>query len=207
VRGGYAHASAGSDVFDFATEQLTLSKRDFSGLNAAAEIAIPVGGRLDLTFDVGYSRASKLSDFRHFIDNNDQPIEQTTTFQRVPLTANLRFNLVSPGRSVGRLAWIPTTVVPWVGAGVGTIWYRFEQQGDFVDERTSAVFPDHFISNGWSPVVQAMGGVDYSLTPLIALTADARYLRAKAGLGRDFSGFDKIDLSGVTATLGLSFRL
>ena len=207
VRGGYSHANAGSELFDFATEQLTLSRRDFSGLNAAVEVAIPIGGLLDLTVDAGYSRASKRSDFRKFIDNNDQPIEQTTTFQRVPITANVRFNLVSPGRSVGHLAWIPTTIVPWVGAGAGSMWYRFEQVGDFVDYKTNAVFPDHFVSDGWTPALQAMAGVDYSISPLIAVTADARYLRAKANLGRDFGGFDKIDLSGLSATLGLTFRL
>ena len=206
VRGGYSHASAGSDLFAFTTDQLTLKRSDFSGLNAGLELAMPLG-RIDLSLDAGYSRASKGSEFRKFVDNNDRPIEQTTTFQRVPLTANARFNLVSPGRSVGRLAWIPTTIVPWVGAGAGAIWYRFEQQGDFIDYKTTNVFRDHFISDGWSPAVQAMGGVDYSLTPLIAVTADARYLRAKAGLGRDFGGFDKIDLSGISATLGISFRL
>jgi outer membrane protein W len=63
------------------------------------------------------------------------------------------------------------------------------------------------MSDGWTPAVQAMAGVDYSLNPLIALTADARYLRAKADMSRDFGGFDKIDLSGVSATLGFSFRL
>jgi opacity protein-like surface antigen len=207
VRGGYAHANAGGDLFDFATEQLTLSKSDFSGFNAGAELAIPLGQRIDFTVDAGYARANKKSDFRHFIDNNDQPIEQTTTFQRVPLTANLRLNLVSPGRSVGRLAWIPTTLVPWVGAGAGMIWYRFEQEGDFVDYRTTGVFPDHFVSDGWAPALQAMGGVDYSISPLIAVTADGRYVRSRASLGRDFGQFDKIELSGVSATIGLSFRL
>ena len=31
VRAGYAHASANSDIFDFATKFLTLSRRSFSG--------------------------------------------------------------------------------------------------------------------------------------------------------------------------------
>jgi hypothetical protein len=52
-----------------------------------------------------------------------------------------------------------------------------------------------------------MGGLDVSITPLLALRGEARYVWAKAPLGRDFSGFNRIDLSGVQGTLGLTFRL
>jgi hypothetical protein len=207
IRGGYDHANANSDVFDQAVKDLSLNKSDFSGLTVGGEIAFALGSRVDLSLDAGYSRAKKGSDFRHFIDNNNLPIQQTTTFERAPLMANLRFYLSPPGRTVGRLAWIPNKVVPWVGAGAGTMWYRFQQQGDFVDFRTSNVFASDFSSTGWTPSVQGMGGVDVSITPLIALRGDARYVWAKAPLGRDFSGFNRIDLSGVQGTLGLTFRL
>ena len=207
IRGGYDHANANSDLFDQAVQDLSLKKSDFSGLTLGGEVAFALGSRVDLSFDAGYSRASKGSDFRHFIDNNDLPIEQTTTFERVPLMGNLRLYLTPTGRNVGRLAWIPNKVVPWVGAGGGTMWYRFRQQGDFVDFQTSNVFTSDFVSDGWTPALQGMGGVDVSITPLIALRGEGRYVWAKAPLGRDFSGFNRIDLSGVQGTLGLTFRM
>src|SRR3954468_3507599 len=40
VRGGYAVARAGSDLFDFTTENLTLQKRDFSGLSLGAAVDV-----------------------------------------------------------------------------------------------------------------------------------------------------------------------
>jgi len=162
---------------------------------------------VDLSIDVGYSRSKHGSDFRHFEDNNHLPIEQTTTFERVPLMANVRLYLSPPGRSVGRLAWIPNKVVPFVGAGGGTMRYRFNQVGDFVDFNTSNVFPSEFNSEGWTPAWQGMGGVDVTITPLLALRGEGRYVWAKAPLSRDFSGFNRIDLSGVQGTLGLTFRL
>ena len=207
LRGGYDHANANSEVFDQAVQDLSLNKSDFSGLTLGGEVAFALGSRVDISFDAGFSRASKGSDFRHFIDNNDLPIEQTTTFERVPLMGNLRFYLTPTGRNVGRLAWIPNKVVPWVGAGGGTMWYRFRQEGDFVDFQTSNVFTGEFKSDGWTPAVQGMGGVDVSITPLIALRGEGRYVWAKAPLGRDFTGFNRIDLSGVQGTLGLTFRL
>jgi opacity protein-like surface antigen len=207
IRGGYALANAGSDLFAFTTEQLTLNKRDFSGFTFGGDVAMRIASRLDLTLDGGYSRSKKGSEFRHFIDNKNLPIQQTTLFERVPLTANLKYFLTSPGRSIGSLAWIPAKFAPYVGVGGGAMWYRFRQEGDFVDFKTSNVFPSSFDSNDWTVVGQGMVGADYSISPSMAINADARYLWAKANVGRDFGGFNRIDLSGVSATVGLSFRL
>jgi opacity protein-like surface antigen len=207
LRGGYAIASAGSDLFDFTTEQLTLNKRDFSGLSLGANVGFGVSDRVDLTLDVGYARAAKKSEFRDLVDNNRLPIEQRTTFERIPLTANIKYYLSPPGQSIGTAAWIPAKITPWIGAGGGAMKYRFKQEGDFVDFNTNDVFASTFDSDEWTPVVQGMAGVDFSLTPMIAITTEARYLYGKGSLSRDFGGFDKIDLSGVSASVGLSFRL
>ncbi len=207
VRLGYDHANANSDLFKQVTEDLTLSKSDFSGLTAGAELAIPFGSRFEVALDGGYSHASKGSDFRHFIDNNNQPIEQTTTFQRVPLTANLRVYLVPPGRSIGKLAWIPNKITPWVAGGVGTMWYRFRQEGDFVDFNTTNVYPSFYESSAWTSMGQVSGGVDFNLNSLMALRTQLQSVWAKGPLTHDFVGFDKLDLSGVSGTIGLSFRM
>ncbi|MEO8621948.1 MAG: outer membrane beta-barrel protein [bacterium] len=207
IRGGYDRANAKSDVFAQSIDLLTIDKSDFSGINVGAEIGFPVTSRLELSFDASYSHASKGSEFRHFIDNNDKPIEQTTTFDRVPLTGNVRFYLVPPGRTIGKLAWIPAKVVPWIGAGAGMMYYRFLQTGDFVDFQTTNVFPSTFESSKWTSTVNGMGGTDITLSPHLALRAEARYVWAKADLSRSFAGFDRIDLSGVQGTLGLTYRL
>jgi len=207
LRGGYDHANANSDVFEQAVQDLSLNKSDFSAFTIGGELAFALGSRVDLSVDAGYSRSQHGSDFRHFIDNNDLPIEQTTTFERVPLMANVRVYLTPPGRTVGRLAWIPNKVVPYVGAGGGTMRYRFNQVGDFVDFQTTNVFPSEFNSEGWAPAWQGMGGVDVTITPLLALRGEGRYVWAKAPLSRDFSGFNRIDLSSVQGTLGLTLRL
>jgi hypothetical protein len=207
IRGGYDRANARSDVFAQAIDQLTINRSDFSGLTVGAEAAVPISSRFELSVDISYSHAGKGSEFRHFIDNNDQPIEQRTSFDRVPLTGNLRFYLAEPGRSIGKLAWIPSKIVPWIGVGGGMMYYRFLQQGDFVDFKTSNVFSSTFESSDWTGTVQGMGGADISLSPHVALRADARYVWAKAELSRSFAGFNRIDLSGVQGTLGLTYRL
>ena len=207
VRGGYARANAGSDVFDDVTSNLTLDRGDFSSITGAGDIAVHLKPRVDLVFSAAFSRSHQKSEFRDFVDNNDLPIEQTTTFERIPLTASVRLNLAAPGRSIGRLAWIPSRVVPYVGAGLGAMRYSFKQEGDFVNFVTNAVFPAVLDTEAWTLVTQGMAGVDYNLSTQLGLSLDARYVHARGELGPSFTGYDRIDLSGMTATVGLSFRL
>lgn len=207
IRAGWFIASANSDFFDEARKDLTLDKSDFGGPMIGADVALRLTPQLDLTLDGAWIGSSKKSHYRDFVDNNDQEIEQTTTLRRVPLTANLKAYLVPRGRSVGSLAYIPAKVVPWVGIGGGLTWYKLEQSGDFINKTTGVVFNDKLQSSTWGPAVQGMGGVDITLTPRIALTGDARYLWSRASMEDSFDGFDKIDLSGVSVALGVTFRL
>jgi len=207
IRGGYSGATAGSDVFDDVTQRLTLNKSDFGSLTLGGDIGFRITTKLDLNFDVGYSRSSHKSEFRNFVDNNNLPIEQTTTFERVPLTANLKLHLTPSGRSIGTLAWVPSRFVPYIGAGVGVMRFRFEQQGDFVDFNTNAVFPSTFDAQDWAFVEQVMAGTEYNISPMFGVTFDARYLHGRGNLGSAFNGYDKIDLSGASGSIGLSLRL
>jgi len=211
IRGGYAGATAGSDVFDDVTRQLTLNKSDFASLTLGADLAFRLTSQLDFTIDAAYSRANHKSEFRDFVDNNNLPIEQTTSFERIPVTANLKYHLTPTGRSIGHLAWIPSRIVPYVGGGVGMMQYRFKQDGDFVDFNTNGVFNSTFDTaddgRDWAFVQQAMAGAEYNFSPMLGLTLDARYLHGRGNLGTAFRGYDKIDLSGASASVGLSVRL
>ena len=85
--------------------------------------------------------------------------------------------------------------------------YRFKQEGDFVDFNTNAVFPATFDGQDWAFVEQGMAGAEYNFSPMLGVTLDARYLHGRGNLGTAFNGYDKIDLSGVSASVGLSVRL
>jgi hypothetical protein len=205
-RGGFDRAIAGSDVFAFAVKELTLNQRDFSSMTFATDVDYGLTPRLSVRFSFAVSQSTTPSDFRDFVDNNRQEIRQTTGFIRVPLTASVKAYLANQGRSVGHFAWIPRRYAPYVGAGGGAMWYRFEQQGDFIDFATSKVFPDHFLSDGWTPTLQAFFGTDVSLNPRFAVTAEGRYQWARSRLSTDFSQFQPIDLSGLALTAGFSIR-
>lgn len=208
VRGGFDLRRATGDVYDLFTTQLTLDKGDFSAFSGAGEIGVSVARPLVLVLGAGYTKTSKGSESRDYLDQNDQPITQTTTLSTVPLTLAARWYLTSRGRQIGRFVWMPARLMPYLGAGGGMIWYSLEQGGSFVDIQDFSIFNDRFRSWGWTPLALAMAGADYSLGARVFVNGDLRYLWATGGLHRDFAQFtDGIDLSGVQFSVGLHVRI
>lgn len=206
LRGGYVQPTAGSEVFAFSNKRLTLGRGDYAGGSLSADLGFFVSERLAVQLGAGYSSRAADSHFRDWVDTQGLEIAQTTTLRRVPLNIGLRYYLMSPGRSIGRLAWIPARVTPYVAGGVGGMLYTFRQSGSFVDYQTLDVFPATLASSAWTGAGYGAVGVDYSLSPKVGLAGEVRYDRAHATMGPDFSGFDRIDLSGPSATVGLTFR-
>jgi hypothetical protein len=207
VRGGYDRPFASSDIYDFSTRNLTLSKGDFAAAGYQIDIGFRINDRTEVVLSGGQARRQAASEFRKYIDNNDQPIEQTTRLRRMPLSVGVKYALRPPAERIGKFAWIPSTFTPWAGVGVGAMQYSFAQTGDFVDFQTLDVFNDNLASNGWAPMGYAHLGADVRITTRVSLTGDLRYTAAKTKLGSAFSGFNKIDLSGAAATMGFTLRL
>lgn len=206
LRAGLARADAASDIFAFTTRELTLDRGDFNGPAIAFDIAVRFSNHLDVAFGAGFSLAKADSEFRDWVDTDDRPIEQTTKFQRVPLTAGLKAYLTPRGHTIGNFAWLPARWAPYVGAGGGIVWYRFSQEGDFVDHETLDIFPDQFRSEGWTPIGHLLAGFDLSLNPRWAINVEGRYSRARKPLDSDFEDFQPIDLSGLTTAVGIQYR-
>lgn len=205
LRGGLTFARADSDIFDFNEELLTLDEGDFRAGTFGLDVGWLMSPRLQALFGVEYSRSSPVSEFREFVDVFGAPIVQETRLEMAPLTASLKLFLVPRGRSVSRYAWVPNGVSPYVGAGAGFTWYRYQQFGDFVDFVDLTIFTDQFVSQGWATSAHLFGGTEVKLTPRMTLALEGRYLWADAELGPAFLGFEPIDLSGLRTTAGVVF--
>lgn len=205
VRGSWVFARAGSDLFDFVTNQLTLESGDFNAPAIGAELGIVITPRVEALAGVEMSSTSdRPSEYRDFIDNNAQPIEQQTKLTTLSFTGSLKLSLTPRGRAVSRLAWIPNGLTPYAGAGGGMMRYDFLQRGDFVDFFDQSVFTDVFQSRGWTPSAHAFGGVDLQLYRRLYVQLEGRYTWARGDLDRDFIDFDPIDLTGFRTTAGMS---
>ncbi len=204
VRGSWVFARAGSDLFDFVEEQLTIDKSDFNAPAFAVDVAFRLTPRLEAVGGFEFSRTTMGSEYRAFVDNNGLPINQQTRLQEINLSGGVRWTFKPRGREVSRFAWVPERVAPYVGAGAGFLWYQFEQNGDFVDFVDLSVFRDVFQSEGWTPSAHVLGGADFQLYKRLYLSLEGRYLWAAAELGTDFIDFDPIDLAGFRLACGLN---
>ena len=206
---GLPRANAGPDgFFAFATRELTLGKSDFNAFGLRVDLDALLMGPMDVVFGAGYSFAGASSEFRDWVDQNDQPIQQRTRLSTKTYTVALRWNITSRGRRIGQFAWIPARMLPYVGVGGGAIRYSLWQDGYFVDAGDLSIFRDRLSSHGWSTMALAMAGVDYNLGKRFFTSAEARYRWATAKLQQDFVGFnDGIDLSGLQMSLGLHYRI
>ncbi len=203
VRAGWNFARAESDLFDFTRELLTVGDRDFDAPTLGFDFALLLNQRLDAVFGFEYSRSSTTSEFRDFVGTDDLPIVQETKLTQFPLTASLKLYLTPRGQEVSRYAWVASSAAPFVGAGVGLQWYKFEQVGEFVDFTDLTIFDATLASSGWAPTVHVFGGIDVKLNRKMFLTVEGRYAWADSKLKDDFTGFEPIDLTGLGITFGI----
>lgn len=203
VRGSWVMASANSDLFDFVTDQLAIDKKDFNTGALGLEAAFSVNPRVDIVAAMDLNGMNHASDYRRLEDNLGLPIQQTTQLNQLNFTVSGKFALLPRGRAISRLAWIPRTFVPYVGAGAGYGKYEFRQEGDFVDFTDNHVFPDTFRSEGWAPTVHVLGGTDIQVAKHLMLSFEGKYSWQHATLSQDFIDFDPIDLGGFRFGAGI----
>ena len=205
LRGAFVRARAESEVFEFTSDLLTLEKNDFNAPAFAVDLGLSLTSRLDTLIGFEFSRASTASNYRDFIDADGLEIEQTTALSQVNLSGSLELAVLPRGRAVGQYAWVSALVTPYVGVGGGLVWYRFEQEGDFVDFRDDSIFTARLQSSGWTPAGHVSGGVDIKVARQVLVSAEARYQWADASMNEGFADFDPIDLSGLRISGGIQF--
>lgn len=206
VRMGLSRPNATGDPFSDFSQNLTLSPSSYLAFDVAGDLAFSVAPRMDVVLSAGWAGSQAPSEERHWTDQNDNPIQQTTTLQRVPITVSLKYYLRPQGRAVGRFVWVPSSgVLPYVGFGGGLMFSRIHQWGNFVGQDT-VIRSDEFASESWVGTAHVFAGVDVPLGPRFVMSVQAKYTYARTPLGPDFGGFGSMNLSGVSATVGIGVR-
>ena len=203
---GFSMPKADSDVYDMMIRELTLEKSDFRATGFGLQFGVPIASHFAVVAGFEYSRSKNKSEFRDYVEDNGDPIEQTTEFRQIPIAITVRYYPVKTGEFVGNYAWIPTRLNPYIGGGGGALGYKLSQSGRFVDKSNMHIFSTTLKNNDWTPTAHIAGGIDINLTPRIFVNGEARYSWARADLSNDFTGFDPINLSGVRILGGIYFR-
>ncbi|MFO7260496.1 MAG: hypothetical protein DIU52_005040 [bacterium] len=204
LRIGRLFARTEGGVFERTFANLSAEPDDFDGLTLGADLALRVVDRADLVVGVGFARATVDSEFNDWLDENGQPIRQTTRFRQIPVTLGARLYLTPRGREISRFAWVPARTTFYVGGGAGLIHHLYEQEGEFVDETSLDIFADHLSSSGWSSLVYVGAGAELRVTTSVALVADVRYTRGSARATGDFREWEDIGLGGLATSVGVA---
>jgi outer membrane protein W len=205
-RGGYSVPSSRSGIFAFPLDSLTIN--NFNAPYVGGALSLRASDHVDVDVDLGWTGVRRRSEYVNWVDQNNLPIQQTTTFQTVATTLGAKYYFGDRGRSIGRFVWVPAKLTPFVRAGVGLVWYEFKQSGDFVDflSPTYDVFSDYLRTSATSAVAQLGGGANLSLSRQLFLTGEARYSLASARVNAPFDTSENIDLNGLQMMLGIGLR-
>jgi opacity protein-like surface antigen len=218
-RGGWAFNRSKGEIYDFLTDELTLSKSDFDAPAFIFDFSWRLISWLDVVFGLEVSGRQQKSEDRDFTEVNGDPIVQKTRLSQVPLTLSLKIYPIGRGEQVGKYAWIRKAVVPYIGGGIGGTWYKLKQKGDFVHETdftdpdddfcmgaAACIFEDVFTSDDWTFAQHVFAGVDIKLTRRLGLILEGRYYWADADVQGDYVGFNSIDLDGARVMIGFNWK-
>jgi hypothetical protein len=206
LRAGPMLYGAGGDVFGQMRRDLTLERGDFTAPLLGGDVIFAVLPRLDLVVGLGYADVTSGSEFRDWVDNDGLPIEQTTRLRTIPLTGTVRYQLLARGHELSRVSWLPASTNAYVGAGGGIAWYRLTHTGDFIDFEDLAIYWANMHTAGSDRILHVLAGGDYWLATRVGVNAELRRSFGHARPDNGFRTFDRVDLGGTQATLGLSFR-
>lgn len=205
---GYGFQLGQGDVLGYVVDTFTVGQRDFDSPYLGAELAIRVAEQWDVAIGAGLQSASAISEYEKYVGTDGLPIEQVNELRLVPVTASARYYLKPRGRSIGRFAWIPEKVVPYLGAGIGAMSYRFEQDGEFIDrsEPDWPIYVDRLETSGTAFLARALAGVDVAVHRQLVLSGEARYNYSRDPARGDYWDLGDMTLDGLQLVAGIGIR-
>lgn len=191
---GQFSPSQESDLWKINRENLYLEKKDFEGSFISLEWEIFTKRNLSFSFEVGsYSRELTTS-YRDWEYEDGSPIYQSLSLSIVPIEANINFYPIGAHRPIA----------PYFGGGIGIYFWKYVQEGDFVDFTTWEVFSGSYETTTSGIGTNIRGGISWRISRSVGFFGEAKYLFLKDNLSSDFQGFEKFDLSGLDLLVGIS---
>jgi hypothetical protein len=199
IGGFFPRANTGSpnDLFVDDSVLYTVGKGDWTGVTGGIEFNVNIAPQLEVGLHLdGYSRTAHTY-YRDYQRPSGREITQSLQTDIIPLGLSLR---LVPGGRRGRVA-------PYVAVGADFFFWEYEEWGEFIDfeDRTLPIIEDSFQANGVAPGFHVAAGIRIPINYDIGIVAEGKYQWAEDDMGDDFRG-NRIDLSGPSATIGVSIR-
>lgn len=205
--GGFFPSGSG-DFWNANEQAFTLDHSDFNGAmggvgyTAALNNYVEFGGNIDF-----YGESTRSAD-RFFTDQFGNPILHDTRFEEIPLTLDIK--VLPAGRYARRGPEGKHYVrrpVPYLGAGIGMIYWQYEEEGDFVDSNLNVVY-DRLKDSGTAFEKHVLAGVEFPVSPMWGITLEGRYSWSDTSVGGAFTTVNpgRLDLGGASVFVGGALR-
>lgn len=197
--------SGSSDIWDFNTEDFILAVEDFNSYMIGCEFNWFASRLITLGFAIDYYKKTVGTEYRDYVYEDGSSIFQDLSLEIIPLTVTAKLTPLGNGSpSYGGRSGAP--IVPWVGGGVGIYAFRYEEFGEFIDFSDFTIFEGDFLTESAAFGFHVAGGVVVPLGIDWDVFGEARYAVVKGDLSEDFLGYDPIDIGGLSAIFGFSYR-
>jgi len=188
-------------VNDLTQLPLIFQISDFHSVVIGADYLIGFGNNFEVGLGGGYTQRSVPSVYADLVNSDGSEIEQTLRLRIIPFSATVRF--LPLGRH--------STVVPYIGAGVGIFAFHYSESGQWVDPSDNSIFRESYTGSGGATGPLIVGGIRVPLGSF-APGFELRYQSAVGDLPADqfttsaSNQPPKIDLGGFTYLFSLNFR-
>jgi hypothetical protein len=197
--------SADSDLWATNFADLTLEKGDFNNYIVGVEFNWFASRMLTLGVAFDYYKKTNSSNYRDYTDQDGNELMQDITLEVMPITVTAKLTPLgngAPGYRGGR----GSPIVPWVGGGVGVYAFKYEEFGEFIDFSDFSIIEGDFLTESAAFGLHVAGGVVVPIGFDWDVFGEVRYAVVKGGLSEDFLGFEPLDLGGMSALFGFSYR-
>jgi opacity protein-like surface antigen len=153
---------------------------------------------ISFAVEAGYYKKEHFSFYRDYEYDDGSPIEQNLSLRIVNLEADFKIYPIGHGQRF----------YPYLGGGVGMYFWKYEQWGDFIDFTEGIVNQDEYAETTTNTLgFNARAGIVMRLSRNMGVAFEGKYQYLKGELSSFFEGFEKLDLSGFTFTIGANFYL
>lgn len=193
--------TAGGDFWTETGETFDLERADLRSAAIGFSFVAGFSEHLEVGFNLDYASATASNGYRDYADGLGYPILHDTRLRTMPLTADLR--ILPIGRSAGN-----GKAVFYLGAGIGTVLYDYEESGDFIDfsHPDWPVVYDRYADSGAALETHALAGLELPFGRNWGMLFEVKYSWAEAELGGAFAEMGSIDLGGPSGYVGMSLR-
>jgi hypothetical protein len=200
--------TGGGDFWETNEAAFTLDSSDFDGFTGGIGYAMSMSNYVDLGFNADFYAESVRSADRFFNDQFGNPILHDTRLFEMPLTIDVK--IMPAGRFARRGPdgrHYVRRPVPYIGGGIGGIYWQYEEEGDFVASDLSVVY-DRLTESGMAFETHAFAGIEFPMSPGWNLTLEGRYSWSDTNVGGAFATVNpgRLELGGASFYVGGSMR-